>query len=62
MASILATAEPEREDNPINSRAYQMEMLEESLKGNVIIAVCFLSSPPLLFPLTIYKLDGYWQR
>jgi hypothetical protein len=44
MASTIATAEPKREDGTIKSRAYQMEMLEESLKGNVIVAVCFLPS------------------
>jgi hypothetical protein len=62
MASTIATAETGREDSTIKSRAYQMEMLEESLQGNVIVAVRFLPSPPLLFLLTIHNPDGYWQR
>ena len=44
MASAIAAAEPKGEDGAIKSRAYQMEMLEESLKENVIVAVCFLPS------------------
>ncbi|CZR61729.1 related to Dcl-2 dicer RNA helicase/RNAseIII CAF [Phialocephala subalpina] len=39
MASTLATAETGREDSTIEARAYQTEMLEESLKGNVIVAM-----------------------
>jgi len=62
MASTITTAETGREDSTIKSRAYQMEMLEESLKGNVIVAVCFILSPPLLFSLTINNPDGYRQR
>jgi len=43
MASATTTAslEASSEDVPVYSRAYQMEMLEESLKRNVIVAVCF---------------------
>lgn len=44
MASTTASAESGRNDSCIKSRDYQMEMLEESLKGNVIIAVCLLPS------------------
>jgi hypothetical protein len=42
MASVIATAalESSKEDVIVHSRAYEMEMLEESLKRNVIIAVC----------------------
>ena len=61
MASKIVTAEIGREDSTIKSRAYQVEMLDESLKGNVIVAVCFLNSPALLFLLTIRNVDGYWQ-
>ncbi|KAF8859184.1 RNase3 domain-containing protein, partial [Acephala macrosclerotiorum] len=39
MASPIVTAETRREDSTIKSRAYQTEMLEESLKGNVIVAM-----------------------
>ena len=51
MASTTTTAAPESpsEDVTIYSRAYQLEMLEESLKRNVIVAVC--SS---LFPYRYY--------
>ena len=38
------------QDVPVKSRAYQLEMLEESLKRNIIVAVCFLLllfDPPL---------------
>ena len=31
-------------DVAIKSRAYQLEMLQESLKRNIIVAVCFLMS------------------
>ena len=38
------TAESKMEDGTMKSRAYQMEMLEESMKGNVIVIVCCLPS------------------
>jgi hypothetical protein len=42
MASVTAIAAAETdEDINVYSRAYQMEMLEESLKRNIIVAVCF---------------------
>ncbi len=41
MASTTASAENEIDGSAIKSRAYQIEMLEESLKGNVIVAVGF---------------------
>jgi hypothetical protein len=38
-----ATRGGERQgDGNVNSRAYQLEMLEESLKTNIIVAVYFL--------------------
>jgi len=42
MASAIATAalESSKEGVLVHSRAYQVEMLEESLKRNVIVAVC----------------------
>jgi len=45
MASATAAPEAPSEDVTVNSRAYQLEMLEESLKRNVIVAVCFSLSP-----------------
>jgi len=44
MAYTIVTAESKEGDGIMKSRAYQTEMLEESLKGNVIVAVCFLPS------------------
>jgi hypothetical protein len=40
MASAFADAD--EEIATVYARAYQMEMLEESLKRNVIVAVCSL--------------------
>jgi hypothetical protein len=48
------------EDDAFHSRAYQIEMLEESLRRNVIVAVCFSLWPPLLHQLTTSNPDGYW--
>jgi len=62
MASAAATAETKMDDSAIKSRAYQMEMLEESLKGNVIVTVCFSLRSSLLLRLIILDSDGYWQR
>jgi hypothetical protein len=39
-ATVTAAAEISKEDTTVYSRAYQLEMLEESLKRNVIVAVC----------------------
>jgi hypothetical protein len=44
MVSTIVTAESKEEDGITKSRACQMEMLEESLKGNVSVAICFLPS------------------
>jgi hypothetical protein len=44
MVSTIVTAVSKEEDGITKSRACQMEMLEESLKGNVIVAICFLPS------------------
>jgi len=44
-ATAIAAAETDKEDINVYSRAYQMEMLEESLKRNVIVAVCFSLCP-----------------
>jgi len=41
-ATAIAAAETDKQDINVYSRAYQMEMLEESLKTNVIVAVCSL--------------------
>jgi len=56
MASATTTAslEASSEDVPVYSRAYQMEMLEESLKRNVIVAVCFSLFLPLSRRLMTY--------
>lgn len=32
------------------ARAYQLEMLEESLKQNIIVAVCYSLGPPMNSP------------
>ena len=50
----------------VNARAYQMEMLHESLKGNIIVAV---RTPPTIFFNSFSKpccslffsLDGHWE-
>jgi hypothetical protein len=46
LATANAAAETDKQDINVYSRAYQMEMLEESLKRNVIVAVCFYLRPP----------------
>jgi len=51
MASTTASAENKMDDGTIKSRAYQIEMLEESLKGNVIVAVSFSIPSPLILRL-----------
>jgi hypothetical protein len=62
-ATATATAEISKEDTTVYSRAYQLEMLEESLKRNVIVAVCSSLQPLLLYYLTThFYLDGYWER
>jgi hypothetical protein len=45
-ATTNEAAETDKQDINVYSRAYQMEMLEESLKRNVIVAVCFYLRPP----------------
>jgi hypothetical protein len=47
-ATAAAAAETNKEDVTVCSRAYQIEMLEESLKRNVIVAVCFFLRSSLL--------------
>jgi hypothetical protein len=46
--TAIAAAEADKQDINVYSRAYQMEMLEESLKRNIIVAVCFSLCPSLL--------------
>lgn len=45
----------------ITPRAYQLEMLEESLRGNVIVAVSFVAYSPhcMLSSCSDEALDGY---
>ncbi len=62
MASTTASVENKMDDSTIKSRAYQIEMLEESLKGNVIVAVSFFYSVTVDTPANIHNSDGYWQR
>jgi hypothetical protein len=38
----------------MTARAYQLEMLEESLQQNIIVAVCLLWRPTLDIPLTYF--------
>ena len=52
MSFAIMNAEKNGADKTINSRAYQLEMLDESLKGNVIVAVYLLPLSSLL-PLTL---------
>jgi hypothetical protein len=44
-ATANAAAETDKQDVNVYSRAYQIEMLEESLKRNVIVAVYFSLRP-----------------
>jgi len=48
-------------DKQINLRAYQLEMLDESLKGNVIVAV-YLTPSFIVITTNTSNTDGYWQR
>lgn len=44
--SVVSEPEPESVNlvNKMAARAYQLEMLEESLRGNIIVAVCICLS------------------
>lgn len=61
MSFAIMNAENNGADKTINSRAYQLEMLDESLKGNVIVAVCLLPSF-IVITTDTNNIDGYWQR
>jgi hypothetical protein len=57
---------PEQESPTVvtmTARAYQLEMLEESLKRNIIVAVCFVIDVLAMDFLIFYQTDGYrkWQ-
>jgi hypothetical protein len=56
MASATPTeaADTNEENATVHARAYQIEMLEESLRRNVIVAVYFSLCPPLLCQLTTH--------
>jgi hypothetical protein len=42
------------------ARSYQLEMLEESLRANIIVAV--LGSLYCVYRSMLMKIDGYWKR
>jgi hypothetical protein len=44
-ATAIAAVETDNQDINVYSRPYRMEMLEESLRRNVIVAVCFSLCP-----------------
>ena len=64
MATATATPAPEAHsrDTTVHSRAYQLEMLEESLKRNIIVAACLSVYPTIFKSADNMLLDGYWKR
>jgi len=44
---------------PLHSRAYQIEMFEQSMQGNIIAIVRTGSCPPI--DSTDIYVDGYWE-
>jgi hypothetical protein len=60
LAAPIAAVSTEDEEKAQTLRAYQMEMLQASLDGNVIVVVC--STGPLQSNSLTSIIDGHGQR
>lgn len=60
--SVVAPEQLGSERIPLTPRGYQLEMLEASMKQNIIVAVC-PTAPQLTAELIFKSLDGYreWE-
>ncbi len=62
MMSVLSGVSnpPSPDGLQYRARSYQLEMLEESLRANIIVAV--LIAPCDFWRSMLTEIDGYWER